>query len=334
MKAWLAAAALVVFATNAAAQTPVKIGVFGITAEAGLYIAAGRGYFKQEGLDVEFLPGMVGAEAFPALATGRIDAVGGSFSPGVINAARRGVRVKLVLGMSSYAKDWNAGHLMVRKALVDEGKMRDWKDLKGLTVSVTPARPNLAEYIVSKALAKGGLTFDDVKVVEIPFTSMVSALRTGGIDVAHVSEPQSTSTADSGAAVKWRNAVEYLPAGFTVAILTFGPSLLDAPGVGERLLAAYLHGARDYNTAFRPGGTGRAELIRIMIAHTAVKNPEMYERMGYPYLDPDGTLSMPELNDQAAYFAKASGTEPVDVASLVDDRYRKAAREKIGPYRP
>ena len=58
---------------GALAQTPVKIGVFGILAEAGLFVAQERGYFKQEGLDVEFLPGMVGAEAFPALATGRIE---------------------------------------------------------------------------------------------------------------------------------------------------------------------------------------------------------------------------------------------------------------------
>jgi NitT/TauT family transport system substrate-binding protein len=113
----------------ALAQTPVKVGVFGIVAEAGLYVAKERGYFKQEGLDVEFLPGMVGAEAFPALATGRIDAVGGSFGPGNINAVKRGIRVKLVAGLSSYRPGWDSGFYLVRKDLIDSGKVKDWKDL-------------------------------------------------------------------------------------------------------------------------------------------------------------------------------------------------------------
>jgi ABC-type nitrate/sulfonate/bicarbonate transport system substrate-binding protein len=61
-----------------AADTPVHIGVIGILAEAGLYVAQERGYFAQEGLSVEFIKDLYGPNAFPALATGQIDAVGGA----------------------------------------------------------------------------------------------------------------------------------------------------------------------------------------------------------------------------------------------------------------
>src|SRR6201995_1719318 len=83
-----------------AADTPVHIGVIGILAEAGLYVAAEKGYFAQEDIDVQFLKDMVGPDAFPGLATEQLDGVGGSFGPELVNAVQRGVRIKLVAGLN------------------------------------------------------------------------------------------------------------------------------------------------------------------------------------------------------------------------------------------
>jgi NitT/TauT family transport system substrate-binding protein len=331
----LTALAALLVPAAAMAQTPVKIGIFGILAEAGLFVAQERGYFAQEGLAVEFMPGMVGADAFPALATGRIDAVGGSFGPGNINAVKRGIRVKLVAGLSSYRPGWDSGFYLVRKELIDQGKVKDWKDLKGLTLAVASGRPNLGDYITLQVLKKGGLTLDDAKIVEVPFTNIITGLKSGGFDAAHTAEPQSTLAVDSGAAVKWHAASEYLPNGMTVAILQFGPTLLDQnPAAGEKLMTAFLRGARDYNDAFKPGGKGRDEIVQYLIKNTQVKNPAIYGRMGMSYIEPNGFLNVPVLNDQAAYFAKAGASDPIDVATIADDRFTKAAVAKLGPYKP
>ena len=335
MLRFLTALAVALAPTICAAQTPVKIGVFGILAEAGLFVAAEHGYFKQEGLDVEFLTGMVGADAFPALATGRIDAVGGSFGPGNINAVKRGIHVKLVAGLSSYRPGWDSGFYLVRKELIDTGKVKDWKDLKGLTLAVASGRPNLGDYITLQVLKKGGLTLDDAKILEVPFTNIISGLKSGGIDAAHTAEPQSTLAVDSQIAVKWHAASEYLPNGMTVAILQFGPSLLEQnPGVGEKLVTAMLRGARDYNEAFGPNGKGRDEVVQILINHTQVKNPAIYGRMGMSYIEPDGVLNVPVLNDQAAYFAKSGASDAIDVETITDRRFVKAAVDKLGAYKP
>ena len=328
------AAAMLLTSGTSAQLAPVKIGVFGILAEAGLFVAQERGYFTQEGLAVEFLPGMVGADAFPALATGRIDAVGGSFGPGNVNAVKRGIGVKLVAGLSSYKPGWDSGFYLVRKDLIDSGKVKDWKDLKGLTLAVASGRPNLGDYITLQVLKKGGLTLDDAKIVEVPFTNIITGLKSGGLDAAHTAEPQSTLAVDSGAAVKWHAASEYLPHGMTVAMLQFGPSLLEQnPGVGEKVIAALLRGARDYNEAFQPGGKGRDEIVQILIKNTQVKNPDIYSRMGMSYIEPDGVLNVPVLNDQAAYFAKAGASEPIDVETITERRFTKAALAKLGPYK-
>lgn len=321
-------------ALPASAQpTPVKVGVFGILAEAGLYIAQEKGYFNAAGLEVEFLRGMVGPDAFPALATGRLDATGGSFGPGNVNAVKRGIRVKLVAGLSSYRPGWDSGFFLVRKDLIDQGKVRDWRDLKGLTLAVAAGRPNLGDYITMQVLAKGGLADGDVKIVEMPFTNIVSAIKTGGIDAAHTAEPQSTIAVDGGFGVKWRAASQYLPDGMTVAILQFGPSLTEQrPEVGERFVTAYLRGARDYNEAFK-AGRGRAEIVQMLVKHTVVKNPAIYARMGMSYIEPNGSLSIKELNDQVAYYAKRGASEGLDVETITDRRFVKAAVAKLGEYK-
>jgi NitT/TauT family transport system substrate-binding protein len=316
-----------------AADVPVHIGVIGILAEAGLYVAAERGYFTQEGLDVSFIKDLYGPDAFPALATGQIDAVGGAFGPEVVNAIQRGINIKLVAGMNSYIPGWDAGFLTVRKELIDSGRVKDWKDLKGLKIAIAEPRPNLTDYFASKYLANGGLTFADVTTVNVPFANMISALKTGGVDAAHTSEPLSTVISDIGAAVKWKPVSSYAPPGLTVAILQFGPTLLEkAPDVGDRLLTAYMRGAREYNDELKKPD-GKADLAPILMKYTPVKDRALYDRIAWAYADPDATINMADLQDMVTYYAKHDGPNAGDAKSLVEDRFRQAALKRLGPYK-
>jgi NitT/TauT family transport system substrate-binding protein len=312
----------------------VKIGVIGILAEAGLYVAAERGFFAQEGLQVEFLKDMYGPDGFPALATGQMDAMGGAFGPELINAVARGINVKVVAGMSSYIPGWDSGFLTVRKELIDSGKVKDWKDLKGLKVALAPSLPNLTDYFASRYLALGGLTLKDVTVVNIPFANMIAALKTGGVDFAHTSEPMSTLTVGSGVAVKWKPVTSYAPPGLTVAMLQFGSNMLEkTPEVGERVLAAYIRGARYYNDALKKP-TGKNEIAEILIKHTPVKARALYDQIAFSYSDPDAVISIDGMQDMANYFARSTGGKPVDVRTLVEERFRLAAVKRVGPYKP
>ena len=310
----------------------IKIGVIGILAEAGLYVAAERGFFAQEGLQVEFIKDMYGPDGFPALATGQIDAMGGAFGPELINAVARGINAKVVAGMSSYIPGWDSGFLTVRKELIDSGRVKDYKDLKGLKVALAPALPNLTDYFASRYLALGGLTLKDVTIVNVPFANMIAALKTGGVDFAHTSEPMSTLTVGSGVAVKWKPVTSYAPVGLTVAMLQFGSNMLEkTPEVGERVLAAYIRGARYYNDALKKP-TGRGEIADILIKYTPVKSRPLYDKLAFSYSDPDAAISIDGMQDMAGYFARSTGSKPVEVRTLVDERFRLAAVKRLGPY--
>ena len=165
----------------AATADKVRIGVIGILAEAGLYVGVERGFFAKEGLDVEFLKDVYGPDAFPALATGQIDAVGGAFGPELINANQRGIKVRIAAGINSYVPGWDSGFLMVRKALIDQGAVKTVADLKGLKVAVSEPQPNLTDYFATRYLALGGVKLSEVQTVNIPFANMIAALKTGGV---------------------------------------------------------------------------------------------------------------------------------------------------------
>ncbi len=317
-------------AQSGPAPAKVKIGIYGILPEAGLFIAQERGYFAAENLTVEFIANAAGPEALPALVSGELDAVGGAVTPGVVNATKRGIPIKMVTSTSSWEDVGNSSFFLIRKELAD--KVKDWKDLKGLKIAIAPAQPNFNGFIVEKALALGGLTLKDVQTVEVPLQSMIVALKTGGVDGAHTSEPLSTLAVENGNAIKWRPASTYIP-GLNPSMLSYGPNLLNkTPEVGQRFLVAYLRGARDYVKAMATG-EGKAEIISILIKNTTVKDPALYARMGMSHIDPDGVMNVKLVQEALDYYLANGVIEKTAAAGLIDDSFRQAALKKLGEYK-
>jgi NitT/TauT family transport system substrate-binding protein len=309
------------------------MGVLGILAESGVYIALERGYFAEEGITPEFTTIDTGARAIPALATGQLDVTGGGFSPSYVNAALRGVGMKIVAGISRNEPDGNSGFTVVRKDLIDSGTVRDWPDLKGYTLAV-PGRGSVNDYSLARGLERGGLTIADVQLVELSYPDTIPALANGNIEAAYLTEPFATLAADRDIAVKWRPTGDYLP-GVQPALLSYGPNFLaEQAEAGRRFMIAYLRGTRDYTAAFRRGER-RAEVVAILTRHTTVKDPALYDRMGMSSIDPNGSVNLASLNDQAAWYAEQGLLQgSIDVASLVDARFADAAIARLGRYQP
>src|SRR5262249_31966082 len=78
----------------------VRVGAIGLGGEIGMYVAQERGYFQDEGLEVEFVPFRSAADALPALASGEVALSGGAPDPSAFNAARRDVGVKMISSLS------------------------------------------------------------------------------------------------------------------------------------------------------------------------------------------------------------------------------------------
>jgi NitT/TauT family transport system substrate-binding protein len=170
-----ALAAAAAFALSLAAfAAPVRIGTTNSSSDAPLFIAQAKGYFKSEGLDVEFTEFDSAAKMIAPLGTGQLDVGAGSPAAGFYNAVARGLDVRMVADKGSMPQGYGYLPLLIRKDLVDSGKVKGIADLKGMKVAL-PAQGTTTDATLNEALKRGGLKWSDVEVVYMGFPQHVVA---------------------------------------------------------------------------------------------------------------------------------------------------------------
>jgi len=107
----------------AAAADVVKMGELPSISNVGLYIAIDKGYFQARGITVEIEPFASGAKMVPALATGQLDVAIGTPSAGLYNAIAGGMDFKIVADKGQTRPGYNFTPLVVRKDLLDSGRV-------------------------------------------------------------------------------------------------------------------------------------------------------------------------------------------------------------------
>lgn len=323
---------LVLSLVPAAAQSPpdrVRVALFASVADAGLYSALEKGYFREQNLAVEFVQLDAASVVNTALASGDVDVAGASLGAGLYNAIRQGLPLKLVADKGKAMPGHGYLALVVRKELASE--IKSLADLRGRNVAVTSYNSGGSnEVFVSHMLEQAGLKPDDMNLINISFGDIVSALASGRADVGFLVEPLVSSVVEKGIAVVLKRVDEIYPNQQYTAIV-YGPGIIRRPDVAKRFMIANLKGVRFYNDALA-GKASRDELISILVKYTSVKNPGSYAKMVFPGLDPNGAITVSNLKDDIArLLASGSMKAPVDPSTAIDASYANYAVEKLGP---
>lgn len=136
----------------------------------GLYIAQERGYFADEGLDVNiFVPGDP-STVLQTVAAGRDD-FGISYQPELLIAREQGIEAVSIMALVQ--------HPLNSVMALKESGIVEPKDLKGKKVGA-PGLPS-DEALIDTMLRHQGLTIDDVKMVNVGF-DLVPALISKNVD--------------------------------------------------------------------------------------------------------------------------------------------------------
>ena len=311
----------------------VKVTTLSLAPEAALFIGFEKGYFKEEGLNVEIVPSNSG-EQLPAIATGQAHFGNLSPSPQTFNAIAQGISVRYLAPYIVVPQDDAAAGFVIAKSLVDSGKYQDYKDLKGLTLGSANWDGSNRLY-VERVLQRGGLTFDDITPQQLQFPDMVPALANGKIDGAWLVEPFVTISEQRGAAKRLVNDGELFPGDQPANLALSGVFEQANPEAVKRFLVAWLRGQRDAWHAFDKRDVAPDEAIGILIDHTAVKQPQQYvDSMkgralgGY---EPNATMNIKVLSDWQDYFLKV-GTQKTkfDINSLLAPSYAEYALQRLG----
>jgi len=183
---------LLMTAGSALGAEKVKIGHLALVPSLPTYVAMEKGFFAQEGLEVELVPFQSGTDIVDALLAGRIDADCMGAITGLWFAAQTApdrFRIFLV-----YAADSNVDNTMVVMVKKDS-PLKDLKELKGKKVGTFPGATSvsLARVIIGKQTDPKEVTF-----TEIPPGNLIPALVSGQIDAYFSPEPFGMIAASQG----------------------------------------------------------------------------------------------------------------------------------------
>ncbi|MCL5962129.1 MAG: ABC transporter substrate-binding protein [Chloroflexi bacterium] len=314
--------------------TKVRLGVLSSLSDSGNFIAQEKGYFKQQGLDVEFIRFGNAAEMIAPLGAGQLDVGGGAPGVGLANAIARNVDIKIVADKGSTPKGNGFEAIVVRKDLWDAG-VRKPADFKGKRVAIPSTTGITPEAALDKVMRTAGLKARDLELAQMAHPDMAAALAGKSIDLAIPIEPHLTKIVNDGLGVIYQREDEFYPNHQIAVILYSGKFMKENPDAAKGFMIAYLRAVRDYNDAFaKKDAKKKAEVVSILTKSTAVKDPALYDKMIVPGLNPNGEVFKASLPEDQDYFIRAGLQETkVDVDKLVDSSFVKYAVEKLGVYK-
>ncbi|MGZ5078161.1 MAG: ABC transporter substrate-binding protein [Usitatibacter sp.] len=156
-----------------------------------LTVAERKGYFRDEGLEVEIPDFAGGAKALQALVGGSADMVSGAYEH-TINMAAKKQPIKAVVLQAKYSS------IALVMPKDKAAKYKSAKELKGLKIGVT-APGSSTNMFVNNLLAKEGLKPTDVSIVGVGAGSgAVAAMEKGEIDAISNLDPVLTQLESTG----------------------------------------------------------------------------------------------------------------------------------------
>lgn len=329
--------ALCVFLIAAPSPAPsraagvIRVGHPGYVSDIGLFIAQDKGYFREQGVVVSFEPVTGGAEQVALLGTGRLEIATGAFSPTLFNAIARGLPIVAVADKGSVRDGFGYAALVVRKALVDSGRYRSLKDLRGLVLA-TPDNASPSPFLYYVVLKHAGMTMRDVTMGYVGVLDQPIAMANGKIDASMMGEPLVSAVEARGIGKVVLTVDQVLPK-FEFGMILYNTDWARRhPQEARRWMVAYVKALRYYNEAFRTP-RGRDDLITIMISHTAIKDRAVWKRMRWPGLDPDGMVDIRgQMDYQRWLLNEHQVTQFILPDRLVDLSYARDAANVLGPF--
>ena len=328
------ALALTLVARGAAAEK-VDVGIGGSASDAPLYIAQEKGYFADEGLEVNLIVLDTGAKIIAPLATGELQVGSGALSVGFYNALERGVGIRIVADRGHTESGYFYQSVFIRKDLVDSGAFKSLADLKGKHMGF--AAPGVTVLsLMNEATKHAGIAFGDVIPVYMSFPQMAVALQNKAIDGAILIEPQATMLVHSGAGVRFMNTEEFYPNDQITVLFYSDKFATEQPAAAQKFMKGWLRAVRFYNDALRGGkiaGPGTDEIVAIM-GKSFHLSPDIVRDMYSQAVNPSGAVNVASIQKDLDFFLSQGWVKtPIKLETIVDMSFAQKASAELGPYR-
>lgn len=158
-----------------------------------VYIADHKGWFREEGIQIQWVGEVPAAQLVPAVASRTID-FANRMTPLVLTAIQGGAKLKLVAAGARTTKD----HPHMKYLVLPQSGVQSVKDLRGLKVGINSFGA-CSEYVLKEYLKRSGVD-RGVEFAVVSDAHQEQALKTGLIDVAVLHSPYYEKLVKTGGA--------------------------------------------------------------------------------------------------------------------------------------
>ncbi|WP_425405214.1 ABC transporter substrate-binding protein [Hwanghaeella sp.] len=321
-----AAAASTLAAPAIASNRKIKVGALRFTSHSGSFVAVERGYFAEQGLDVELQFFQAAQPMAVAIASGDVDYAVTAISGGLISLAQKGA-IKVIGGALTEEKGIDGQQILVSDAAFKAGVTTPAK-LDGRSYGVTQTGSSF-HYVGSQIAKQEGISLTYKPLQKVG--AVIGALKSGQIDawniVPHIAKP----LAKSGAVHIIGPVSDYLPNYQVTTVFTSAKNASGEKELTQNFLAGFSKGVDDY-TAAMIDKTGGDDGVNNMVdlIHKYVYTDRPREKAapsiinGTMRLNKDAALNLASVQHQLDWF-KSEGLvdSSVGIDDLVDTSYVK-----------
>ncbi|HMH52058.1 MAG TPA: ABC transporter substrate-binding protein [Candidatus Acidoferrum sp.] len=227
-------------------RAKVTIGYSRLRISLPIFVAAQKGYFSRQSLDIDLQPFDTAVPLMDALVAGHIQVGGFTAFPITFNAMLRSRTTLLFVGLLVEDQAHPISVLLRRK----DAAIGTVADLKGKRIGILPTIAYRAW--LEEILRRNGIDARDVTIIPVQPLMTSSALASGQIDAAFTNDPASTTALQTGVAeLVTPDALvpKHLWSPFPFGAFNVRKDFADAnPGLVRRIVDALNDGIADINT--------------------------------------------------------------------------------------
>lgn len=309
---------------SAGAGEPVKVslGMLRLTSSAPLFLAMDKGYFKEEGIEIDPQWFDAAQPIAVAAASSRIDVGATGITAGLYNMAAKGQKLRIVANKGREEKGYPSSALLAGIDAYNTG-LRSIEALRGKRIGITQ-KGSTYEYMTGRLLESKGLSLDDVTLVPLgKLSAVMAALQSGQIDACILNEPNVTKAQSEGYGRLITQVGDVIP--YQTSAIFYSPAFAEQTEAGVRFMKAYRRACEDYYDALTAQDpAARDEVVQIIAGY--VQSPEADIRAALPYIDREGALLADDIQTQIDWYAShglMDGTLQAD--DIVDPSFLAAA---------
>jgi NitT/TauT family transport system substrate-binding protein len=313
--------------STAAAADKVSVGALRFTSHAATFVAYERGYFKDQGLDVDIKFFQAAQPIAVAIASGDVDFGIAPISGGLINLADKDA-IKVIGGVLHEEPGIDGQMIVASKRAYDAG-LTSPAALKGKTFGITQAGSSF-HYMAHKIADKEGFARSDIKLKPLQKVGViVGALKSGQIDAWSI-VPHIGKSLAKGSNVQIIGKIsDYIPGYQVSTLFTSTKNVVNKKELVQRFLVAFSRGVDDFNAALvdkTAGDTAADDMIKLI--HKYVYAERSYDeaapliRNGAMRINKNVKLDLTSVKDQLTWMqSEHLVSDAVNIDKLVDTSF-------------